>query len=88
MMFKRWDDEFATGVMVNGHGVLTNVEGRPRYPVVVESCISGLGDLLEKYITLRERSAWWRRWLHPDAGIDARVMRDKLNEMATVEWVR
>jgi len=88
MMFKKWDDEFATGVMVDGHGILANVQGRPRFPIKLEECEAGMGDLLEKYISLRESGYWWRRWLHQYAHIEAQTMRDKLNEMATVRWMR
>ena len=88
-MFKKWDDKFATGRMVDGHSVIVNLSGQPRIPMKLEVCEAGMGDLLETFVELHTVTPrWLRRWVHPMKSVDAKIMRDKLNEIATIRWAR
>ena len=81
-MFKKWDDEFATGKMVDSTDIIADADGNVLSPVIVEEYMAGFGDLLEKFVEVR--GSWWRRLLHPTG----KAMREELNRIMQIHWVR
>ena len=79
-----WSDKYKTGSLRDVTVRIANLPGDATFTTRAEVCETGIGDLVDEYIS-RIRMPWWKRIWHIGWRSEVSSIRSKLNAI-TVSW--